>query len=244
MAGTENPSPARAGSERPWQSAYRDVASPQLLQFIEFEAAASVTRNFQPLVVPGLLQTAEYARITLRQLNGGLPDSHIDSLVEVRMRRQEVLDRDDDAPLMFFILDEASIRRLAGSRDVMRRQLDRLAVLAAKPRITIEVVPFSAGCHPGLSGSFVIHEFPDAADDEVLYREGPQGEVIRRDDLELITRYREIFEELRRLSLGPGGSMAFLTELAQGLALPATAFSRTRNRVRPRRSGGTRSRSD
>jgi transcriptional regulator with XRE-family HTH domain len=208
---------ARAGRERPWQSVYRDVVSPRLLQFIEFEAAASISRNFQPLVVPGLLQTDEYARAMFRQVPGDVPDKSIDAQVEVRMRRQELLDR-DDSPLLFFILDEAATRRLIGGRDVMRRQLRRLTEMAARPHVTVEVVPFSAGVHPGLQGSFVIQEFPDPADDDVLYLESPQGEVISRDDPDLILHYREVFEELRRLSLGPEGSVTFLDELADGMA--------------------------
>jgi hypothetical protein len=129
------------------------------------------------------------------------------------MRRQELLDR-DDAALLFFILDEAATRRLVGGRDVMRRQLRRLIELAARPRVTVEVVPFSVGVHPGLQGSFVIQEFPDPADDDVLYLESPQGEVISRDDPDLILHYREVFEELRRLSLGPEGSVTFMDQLA------------------------------
>jgi transcriptional regulator with XRE-family HTH domain len=210
---------ARAGRERPWQSKYRDVASPRLLQFIELEAAASITRNFQPLMVPGLLQTSEYARIMLRQLNRDLPDKpvDIDTLLEVRMKRQELLDR-EDSPELFFILDEAATRRLVGGRDVMLKQLRQLTELAARPRITVEVVPFSAGAYPGLNGSFVIQEFPDPADADVLYQEGPQGEEISSDDPELISQYREIFAELRGLSLGPQGSLRFLDELAKELA--------------------------
>jgi transcriptional regulator with XRE-family HTH domain len=208
---------ARAGRERPWQNVYKDVASARLLQFIEFEAAASVTRNFQPLIVPGLLQTTDYARVMLRQLKGDLSDARIDALVDVRMRRQELLDR-DDAPLLFFVLDEAAARRVVGGTQVMRRQLDRLTELAARPRITVEVLPFSAGAYPALNGSFVIQEFPDSADADVLYQEGPQGEEIRSDDQELITHYREIFEELRNLSLSPQDSLSFLNGLAKDLA--------------------------
>jgi transcriptional regulator with XRE-family HTH domain len=215
---------ARAGRERPWQSAYRDVVSPQLLQFIDFEAAALIIRNFQPLMIPGLLQTEEYARLMLGQLTADLSDHRIELLVEVRKRRQELLDR-DDAPMLFFILDEAAAHRLVGGRDTMRRQLIRLIEAAAMPHITVEVVPFSSGPHPGLNGPFVIHEFPDTADDDVLYQERPQAEQIWRDEPELIAHYRETFEELRRLSLGPEGTLAFLNELADGLALPAAALT-------------------
>ena len=168
-------------------------------------------------MVPGLLQTEEYARVIFRQFSGDVSDKRIDALVEVRMRRQELLER-ADSPLLFFILDEAAIRRPIGGTDVMRRQLRRLTEMVGRPRVTVEVVPFSAGVHPGLQGSFVIQEFPDPADDDALYLESPHGEVMSRDDPDLILHYREVFEELRRLSLGPEGSVMFLDKLVSDMA--------------------------
>jgi len=100
----------------------------------------------------------------------------------------------------------------------MHRQLRQLTEMGARPNVTVEVVPFSAGFHPGLQGSFVIHEFPDPADDDVLYLESPQGELISRDDPDLVLHYREVFEELRALSLGPEGSVRFLDKLADEIA--------------------------
>jgi len=130
------------------------------------------------------------------------------------MRRQEQLDR-EDPPLLFFIVDEAALRRLVGGRDVMRRQLRHLTEMAAKPNVTIEVVPFSVGAHPGLKGSFVIVEFPDPGDDDVLYLEA-RGDVIRGgiSEEEEVLAYREEFEQLRQMSLGPEGSVAYLSKLA------------------------------
>jgi transcriptional regulator with XRE-family HTH domain len=208
---------ARAGRERSWQSAYRDVVPPRLLQLIEYEAAASITRNFQPLLVPGLLQTEEYARASLKQFAAPTTAQRIDAQVEVRMRRQELVDR-DDPPLLFFILDEAVTRRMVESAAVMRRQVRRLIELAGRPHITVEIVPFSAGIHPGLQGPFVIYEFPDPADDDVLYLENPLGDVISRDSPEEVLRYRVAFEELRKLSLGRDGSLTYLNYLAKEMA--------------------------
>jgi transcriptional regulator with XRE-family HTH domain len=207
----------RAARERSWWSEYRDVASRPVLQVIEYEAAAIISRNFQPQVVPGLLQTEEYARAVLGSLNSQSPQERIDSLVDIRMRRQELLDR-TDPPLLFFIMDEAAVRRLVGGKAVMHRQLRRLSEASAKLNVTIEVVPFSAGIHPGMLGPFVIYEFPDAADDDTVYLENQQGEFINRDDPEEILAYRERFEQLRELSLGPKGSRDFLDKLAGDLS--------------------------
>ena len=210
---------ARGARDRPAQSQYGDAASSRLVEFIELEAAASSTRHFQPLMIPGLLQTREYARVILEQLNQGrgLNNDDIDARVEVRMKRQELLER-DNAPELFFVLDEAVTRRLVGGRQVMGRQLDRLIDLAGRDRITVEVLPFSAGAYPALNGSFVIQGFADAADADVLFQEGPEGDEISSDNPAMLSRYENIFAELRRLSLGPQGSLSFLYELAKELA--------------------------
>jgi transcriptional regulator with XRE-family HTH domain len=208
---------SRGAKERSWWSGYRDVASPRMLQMIEYEAASIITRNFQPLVVPGLLQTEEYARTIYQQLNPRESSNRIESLVEVRMRRQELLSR-PDAPLLFFILDEAVVRRPVGGKATMRRQVDQMIELAAMPNVTIEVVPFAAGLHPGIQGSFLLFEFPDTADDDALYLEGPTGDVITRDNPEEIVTFRERFEQLRQMSLGPEGSVSFLGERVKELS--------------------------
>jgi len=208
---------SRGARERSWWSGYRDVAPPRLLQMIEYEAASIITRNFQPLLVPGLLQTEEYARTTYQRLNPQESANRIESLVEVRMRRQELLGR-ADAPLLFFVIDEAVIRRIVGGKAAMRRQLSQMIELAGMTNVTIEVVPFDAGAHPGLLGSFLIYEFPDTADDDALWLEGPHGDLLSRDDPEEILTFRENFEQLRQISLGPEGSVNFLDERVKELA--------------------------
>jgi transcriptional regulator with XRE-family HTH domain len=208
---------ARGARERSWWSGYRDVASPRLLQMIEYEAASIITRNFQPLLVPGLLQTEEYARDVYRGLNPQESEERIESLVEVRMRRQDLLRR-TDAPLLFFIVDQAVVQREVGGKAAMRRQLNQMIELASMQNVTIEVVPFGAGAHPGLLGPFQIYEFPDTADDDVLWLEGPTGDLLSRDNPEEILSFREKFEQLRQLSLGPGGSVSFLGEKVKELS--------------------------
>jgi transcriptional regulator with XRE-family HTH domain len=204
---------ARASRERAWWSMYRDVAPLGLLQLIGYESAVAIRRNFEPLVVPGLLQTEEYARAAITGMDDRIPAPRVDTLVEIRMRRQELLDR-ADPPLLFFILDEAVVRRQAGNKGIMRRQVRHLIETAERSNVVIEVVPFGAGVHPGLRGSFALLEFPDAGDDDVLYMENPRGDVISRDIPEEVLAYREIFEDLRKISLGPKDSTAFLEQVA------------------------------
>jgi transcriptional regulator with XRE-family HTH domain len=199
---------AKAARERSWWSVYRDVASPQLLQFIEYQAAAMITRNFESLLIPGLLQTEEYAREVIKEFSGrpSLPKDRLDALVGLRIKRQELLRRTGPPPWFFFILDEAVLRRLVGGKDVMGRQIRHLMELASRDDVIIEVVPFSAGVQYGMHGPFVILEFEEAEDDDVLYLESPRGDLIHRDDPEEILTYREIFEELRHMSLGEGSA--------------------------------------
>jgi hypothetical protein len=201
---------ARAARER--TSTYRDVP-PRLLQFIEYEAAASSIRGFQPLLVPGLLQTEEYARAVIQQFMDTSSRTHIDSLVKIRMQRQEVLSR-SDPPKLLFVLDEAVIRRRVGGEAVMRRQIHHLIETAGRRNATLEVVPFSVGVHPGMQGPFVILEFPDAADDEVLYLESSRGDLIIRDIPDEIAAHEERLELLRKLSLGRRDSLTFLDRAA------------------------------
>ena len=98
---------------------YRDAAPPGVLQLIGYEAASYIIRNFETLLIPGLLQTEDYARAVVMTLEEGATAERVNTSVEIRMRRQEQLDR-DDLPLLFFILDEAVVRRLIGGRDVKR----------------------------------------------------------------------------------------------------------------------------
>jgi transcriptional regulator with XRE-family HTH domain len=203
---------SRAARERTWWSTYRDSAPPRLLQLIEYEAAAFIARSFQPLLVPGLLQTEEYARTSIRQLAPQMEESQLEALVEVRMKRQELLQR-SDAPLLFFVMDEAVVRRAVGGQEVMRRQLQRLIEVSDAPNVTIEVVPFGAGLFPGLQGQFLIYEFSDAADDDVLYLEDGRGALLSRDRPDEVLSFREEFEQLREASLGPEGSVDFLRVL-------------------------------
>jgi transcriptional regulator with XRE-family HTH domain len=207
---------SRAARERSWWSSYSDSVPPRLLQLIEYETAAFIARNFQPLVVPGMLQTEEYARVSLRQLDPRMSASHVEALVEVRMKRQDLLRR-SDAPLQFFIMDEAVVRRVVGGRDIMRHQVQHVIDVSDMSNVTIEIVPFTAGLLQGLQGQFLMYEFPDAADDDVLYLEDARGALLSRDNQDEVLSFREKFEELREASLGPEVSIEFLRSLVEEL---------------------------
>ena len=121
---------AKAAKDRSWWRGYSGIAAPKLLQFVEYEAAATITRNFEPLLIPGLLQTEEYAREVIGKVSEQMPKDDLDALVSLRMKRQELLEPSGPPPWFFFILDEGVVRRLVGGQDVMHRQIRHLIELA------------------------------------------------------------------------------------------------------------------
>ena len=195
---------ARAARERSWWSAYRDVAPQPLLQLIEYESAAHAIRQFETMFIPGILQTEDYARAVIENYYDEGPGSdQLHALVELRTRREDLFDA-ENPPSFHFILDEAAVRRLVGGSSVMRRQLRRLIEVANKPNITLEVIPFSAGLHPGMKGPFEIIEFADPSDSDIVYLESPRGDIFS-DNPEETLRYREAFAGAREsLARTPG----------------------------------------
>jgi transcriptional regulator with XRE-family HTH domain len=201
---------ARGGRERSWWSQYKGKIGPKLLQFIEYEASASAIRWFEPQFVPGLLQTADYAREVIGQFIDKPTADRVEAMVEVRMKSQELLEQ-PDAPSVRVIIDEAVMHRVIGGPRVMQAQLRHLADLATRPNVTVQILPFTAGVHRGMTRPFVLLEFPSETDGEVLYLENADGELIIRDAIE---SYEEAFDGLRKLALGPPDSVKYLNKRA------------------------------
>jgi transcriptional regulator with XRE-family HTH domain len=189
---------ARASKEQRdfWWSGYREATSQQYLTFLGYENSASAIFQFETLLIPGLLQEEEYAREVLAAYGGSASQQRMNEWVELRLRRQYELFERPHPPEMLFVLDEAALLRWVGGPKVMRRQLNRLRTEAARDHVTIEIVPFSAGAHPGMKGSFVILEFDEDVDD-VLYLENSRGDMVSRDDQGEVKEYREAFEQLQ-----------------------------------------------
>ena len=162
----------------PW-AAFKDVAPPECLAFLANESSAVIVRSFDPLLVPDLLQTEEYARAVIEVQEAESPD-RVDSLVDLRVQRQEVLVRQPETEL-HFILDEAVIHRVVGDRTTTVRQLHQILEIAEYPNVTIRVVPFSAGMYARLRAPYVLFEFADNGDEDVLYLEGPLGNYVMRE---------------------------------------------------------------
>ena len=160
---------ARAAREPARWSLYRDVASPDFISFLGYESSASVIRNFEPLLLPGLLQTEEYARAVIEILDG---PHRLDALVDLRMQRQELLTQ-DPGPQFHFIIDEATIRRKIGGEDAMRRQVRHLKEIAEWPNVNVGIMPFDHGMYAGMRLAYVLFEFEAAEDKDILFIENP-----------------------------------------------------------------------
>jgi transcriptional regulator with XRE-family HTH domain len=197
-----------------WWSKYRAVLAPTYFQYIEFETSASVICTYETSVVPGLLQTEEYATAVTTRNRFNPDPKTVKTLVEVRMKRQQLLLDRPRPPRLFFVLDEAIIRRLAGDKELRQDQVEKLIRMTDRPEVTIEVVPFTAGIHRGLIEDFSILEFGGTDDNDVLYFEGARMTSFSRDEADEIALYHELFEEMRSLSLGPEGTRDYLVEVA------------------------------
>ena len=208
---------AHAARKRGWWrgQSYSKVAPTELLKLIDYESAASSIRQFETMYVPGILQTRDYARAVLRNFYA---DEPAEEMVDLRTRREAqftVLTREDAAQFTF-LLDEPVIQRLAGGLSVMRQQLQRLVDLAELPNVTIRVVPFSAGLHPG-SGPFEIIQFADADDEYAVFIETARGDFIT-DNAEDTQKYLEVFDRIMQISLGPEDSVTRIHEVAKAMA--------------------------
>lgn len=206
LAGAEE-----AGGQH-WWHPYRGLLPPSYRDFISLESQACRIRTLETSVVPGLLQTPEYARAVTRSVLTGTPERHIDALVEVRLARQEVLRT--EAPLeLNAVLDEAVLRREVGGPGVLQRQLAFLAESARMPHVRIHVLPFSAGGHIGLTGPFVVFSFPSTSDLDVVVLDHLTSSLYleRKEDLKA---YTDAFDALLLHAHTPEDSLEFIAQLA------------------------------
>jgi transcriptional regulator with XRE-family HTH domain len=205
---------------------YGSVLKPGFREYLAYEGTASVLRQYDPVLIPGLLQTEDYGR-TILEFSGGLDADDVESAWTVRQHRQEAIFEREDPPEMFFILDEAVLRRQVGrTKRTMVRQLEHLKERAAEPNITMSVLPFAAGAHPGMSGNFIQLEF-DAADLDDLVHLESIDDITIRDDAELFARYLGRFEKLEALSLSPDDSVVFLDKVIAEMSTEGGGAGRT-----------------
>ncbi len=204
----------KQGKQRGWWAKYGTIPN-NYSMYVGLEGAATEVRNFELAVVPGLLQTEDYARAITTAAFPDQPDE-AERRVELRMARQVCLT--EDPPLRFWgIVDEGVLHRRTGGEDVMRAQLRHLVDLSRRPNITLQVLPYSEGWHPGTTGSFSVLEFPDAVHSPVAYIESQAGDVYleREDDLRRVTL---TYTHLQTAAISQAKSRELIAAIARDLA--------------------------
>lgn len=204
---------ARTAEKPGWWQEYTDRLTYEYSTYIALEDDAASLRWFEPLVVPGLLQTEDYARaLTRKGLVEGTAEE-VEDRVAARMRRQGVLTREENPLRVSLILDEAALHRVVGGPGVMRAQLRWLAEAAERPNVRIQVLPFEAGAHASMMGPFTILGFPETADPDVVYLENAAGDLYVEKQPG-VRRYSLVFEDLRADALGHDESAALIARMA------------------------------
>lgn len=200
---------AREARQRGWWHPYREMLSESLSTYIGLEAGAKTLLTFQSLVVPGLLQTEDYARVLIQAGPAEIGADEIEQRVKIRKDRQQILTGPDPARL-WAIIDEAALRRPIGGRDVMRAQMDHLKEMARSPRITLQVIPFDTGAHAGLGGgSFTILQFPDEGDHDAVYVDNFAGELFVEEPPE-VARFHTAFRHIGGAAAAPSVTVTLL----------------------------------
>jgi transcriptional regulator with XRE-family HTH domain len=201
---------SRVGGERAWWSEYRDILPPG--NFIRLESEASALRNWEPVVVPGLLQTEAYMRALYSTVPPGSLRAGVDRMVSLRLGRQARLTGDPPLTLRA-ILDESVIHRRIGGASVMREQVRRLVAVSQLPTVDLRVLPHDAGEHPLLGTAVAILEFREAADLDIVYVEQYRGthHYVKRPAE--VARCREQFERLSAMCLDPDRTIGLLEQI-------------------------------
>lgn len=195
---------AREGHRKGWWAAFDDVLPSGFDIYVGLEAETTEMRSYENSVAHGLLQTQDYARAVLRELQPRYTAEQVERQVDLRMARQRRLD-DEPALDLWVIHDEAVIRRAVGGATVMRAQLLRLLEVAERPGMTLQVLPFGSGAHAGLRGPFNILEFADRPDSRVVHVESVGGFVYLEKERE-VRACADAFDRLRAAALPPGAS--------------------------------------
>jgi transcriptional regulator with XRE-family HTH domain len=205
---------ARQTRQSGWWQSYSHVLSDAYQDFIGLEASASAIWIYEAQLIPGLLQTEDYARAIASASLVGESQEEREQFVEARLTRQQVLVRAD--PLQFWaVLSEGALRQLVGGSEVMRVQLHHLIEVSnTRPNVNLQVLPFSAGAHAATSGPFAIMKFPEAPDLGVVYLEGQTGGIYLESTDE-VARYTLVSEHLRASALSTAATVRLIEEVTR-----------------------------
>jgi transcriptional regulator with XRE-family HTH domain len=199
---------AEEGKQRGWWQSYGLAYA----TYVGLEAEASTISCFHSSVVPGLLQTADYARAGHEGAMPRLSPNRIEMQIEAKLIRQHILTQNSPARLAA-ILDESALHRMVGGRQVMAAQLAKILMMSARPNVVVQVLPYKLGAHPALESNFTILQLPNQTPD-LVFVEGLIGSIYleRAEDLE---RYREVFNRLQSIALNPKDTYDLIESLGR-----------------------------
>jgi transcriptional regulator with XRE-family HTH domain len=199
---------ARESRQKGWWHAYGDSVQPHFGTYLGLESAASEIRIYEVNLIPGLLQTEEYARAVISAGMVDKPRADIERSVALRMERQQVART--IMPKVWAVLDEAALRRQVGGPEVMRIQLEHLREVGSLRNISIQVIPFGGGAHPAMGRPFVILSFGEDLDPDVVYLEDLTS-ALWVENVDEIDRYNVFFHHLSATALSFESSAALMT---------------------------------
>jgi transcriptional regulator with XRE-family HTH domain len=203
----------RAGARKEWWEGHRGLW-PKFTTYLSLESVATTLQAYDTHMVHGLLQTPDYARALLRAQLPELLPHEIDRLVELRIKRQEILIRSDPEPLtLWSIMDEAVLRRPVGGKETMHAQIQQLIELSTLPNVNLLIMPDDLGAHPGMLGPFAIMQF-EASTRPVVYIEGQAGNLYLEKDDDL-RRCRQTMIHILATAPGPERSLALMRRAAE-----------------------------
>lgn len=198
---------ARKANDPGWWQSYSDLLPAWFETYVGLEQAATTIRTYEAQFIPGLLQTADYARSVIMLGN----DDETERRVAVRMRRQKILHR-RAAPTLWAVIDENALRRPVGGMKVLREQIEHLINISDMPNVRIQVLPYSAGGHSAAGGPFSILRFPEPELPDIVYTEQLTSSLYmeKRHDVEL---YMSVMNQLSVQALSPAESLQFLWQI-------------------------------
>jgi transcriptional regulator with XRE-family HTH domain len=199
---------AREAKQQGWWHKFDDLAIDSL---IGLEIEAKQINSHESSNVPWAFQTEQYARAIIKGILPRIDDRILNERVTARMTRQELL-RSAEPPYLWSLIDESALHRAIGGAHVMREQLSKILEDTSASNITMQIVPFDSGAHPGLDNTFTLLEFDSSVQSPVVFIENLVGNIYleRQADIE---RYREVLEHLRAYALSPANSAERVQEI-------------------------------
>jgi transcriptional regulator with XRE-family HTH domain len=201
---------ARESRQKGWWHAYGDSVQPHFATYLGMEGAASEIRVYAVSRIPGLLQTVDYSRavLTAELVHG--QQSNLDRATAMMAERRRMAST--SGPNIWAVLDEAAVRRDVGGHEVMRAQLEFLLEVGTQPGISVQVIPFSAGAHPGMGRPFTILAFPEVADPDVVHVTGLTS-GLWLEDMNDVHHYNVFFNHLCATALSFEDSAALIMQV-------------------------------